>query len=84
MSPDRVGTDCILITVVPPTATLIMLYKGKKGTRDSELFSLKTWHLKTKWNNKSATVADYWEFGLGVSNGFALITGFNNICMVIV
>jgi len=58
--------------------------QGKKGTRDSELFSLKTWHLKTKWNNMSATAADYWEFGLGVSNGFALITGFNNICMVIV
>ena len=90
MSPDSVSTDCILITVMLPAATLIMLYraggekKKRNYKRDSELFSMMMWHLKTKRNNKVATMAERWEFGVGVSYGSASITKLNNTCMVTV
>lgn len=77
-------------------ATLIMLYKEgggwerekkkgkKKFKRDSELFSVMMGHLKSKWNNKVATTADCWEFGVRVSYGSASITKLNNACVVTV
>lgn len=41
---------------------------GKKNEEDyRELFSVVTWHLKTKWNNRVATVAEWWEIGVGSS-----------------
>lgn len=41
-------------------------------------------HLKTKWSNKVATMAERWESGAGVSYGSASVMRLDNTRMVTV